>query len=389
MSSQNECQNCQKTFKTKAGLVSHEKYCKKEIFQCQYCKSKFKTKANMTKHLKSCPFKDIISEYSCKLKETEEKFNKLLELKEFDFKKRENELLEKLKEKDNDNKSLKCQIELLLKNPRIVNNNNNKTTNVLNDNKFYMIDDDLIKSFGVTLFENVLSNLDSFARVCANGLKDHVKVTDTSRHVIEYVIDNQKIKDKGGYKLSSEIFNAAQPEAEKLMFISNPNEPSHLLAKQVKNKAPSVINEFGKSLVTYCDRFKSIKKTLKNIENFKAAIKERFETFGVDAFHYEHPANVIGYIVQEFNHFLGEVENGKFNEVLSDNNRTYVKLTGHNLCEVIKDVLISEEHALKFHVANLKSSNKYEEVKGLINRFLNFESDEELINIVHNQWILN
>ena len=138
------------------------------------------------------------------------------------------------------------------------------------------------------------------------------------------------------------------------------------MAKQVKSKAPSVIDEFGKSLVTYCDRFKSIKRIIKNIENFKSALKDRFETFGVNAFHFDYPANVVGYIIQEFQDFFGHTESGKYKEILSDNDETYVRITGKELLEIIKDVLISEEHSLRFHVGNIQSSKKYDDIKNLL-----------------------
>jgi hypothetical protein len=427
------CETCNNVFKNKAGLSNHKRYCKLTIFKCEWCEKEFKENVYLRKHYSLCKSKksdnkyiDKIHEVEKKLAEREEEFKREIETmenkiarREEEFKreletmenkiarreeefKREIESLENkwsnkmkdqeaefkniLNEKNSDIKNFKSQVDLLIKNPRIVNKNTTKNTTNNNINNILVITDEKLKSFGEPLFENVLPNLEAFAKVCAKELKDHVTITDHSRYMIEYNKDSERIKDKGAFQLSSDIFDAVEPEAKKLFDITQNGESAKDLARQVVNKKSKDVDEFGKHLINYCSKFKRSTK-LKNIEKFKAALKDKFETFGIVALHYDASATA-GYIIQELHQFFRNVANERYREVLSDDDKTYIKINGQQLLSILKEILVSEEKSLKYHTSNVKSSKKYDEIVELFNRFLNYENDQELQLLFHNQWTM-
>ena len=423
MSPELKCEICDRIFKNNAGLGIHRKTCENKQFNCSWCKTEFKSKQVLNKHQSICYAKDIVIELGNKIQEQgsvisflenkiarrEEEFKREIESLENKISRREDEFKRELEslenkwvnkmkdqetefktiltEKNSDIKNLKSQVDLLIKNPRIVNKNTTKnTTNNNINNNILVITDEKLKSFGEPLFENVLPNLESFAKVCAQELKDHVTITDHSRYMIEYNKDSERIKDKGAFQLSSDIFDAVEPEAKKLFSITHNGESSKDLARKVVNKKIKDVDEFGKHLINYCSKFKRSTK-LKNIEKFKAALKDKFETFGIVALHYDASATA-GYIIQELQNFFRNVANERYREVLSDDDKTYIKINGEQLLCILKEILVSEEKSLKYHTSNVKSSKKYDEIVELFNRFINYENDQELQLLFHNQWTM-
>lgn len=394
------CQNCNQSFKNKAGFSVHKKFCKIITFKCEWCEKEFKENVYLKKHYGLCKSKKSDSKYIDKIESLqselvskEEEFKNQIESLKSEFKnklkEKEHEYKDLAKEKDYEIKNLKNQVDLLLKNPRIVTNTTNNTKNTTNNNinnNILVITDEKLKSFGEPLFENLLPSLESFAAVCAQGLKDHVRITDHSRYMIEYNKNSEHVKDKGAFQLSTDIFEAVEPEAKKLFSISEKGENSRILAKQVVGKKFRDVDEFGKHLINYCQKLKRPKR-IKNLENFRSALKEKFETFGIQVFHYDASA-VAGYIIQEFDQFFRNVRDEKYREVLMDDGENYEKISGEQLLSILKEILGSEEKSLKYHTSNIKSSSQYDSVRELFNRILNYENDKQLIQYINNQWTM-
>ncbi len=227
MSKEFLCAKCNKSFSTLGNLKAHLKtICSSQSpkIHCEFCNHTFNVKSSLKRHYTTCKVK--IERDASKEKQTNSEFILLKE--KYEREKNEFTVLKEKYEKENlvlkiELKSSNQQISHLeLENKRladIVSNLTEKmpvldqstTNNTVNINmtlfdQLNPITEETFFQYGQEITQSVLlQGLESVLNLGMKHLKDKIVCTDRSRNTLNYKINDQLVKDKGGVRLAEQL----------------------------------------------------------------------------------------------------------------------------------------------------------------------------------------
>lgn len=302
-----QCENCSKSFKSKAGFSNHVKTCKdkdRTNTQCIYCLNFFSKKSSLLIHYSTCKHKEIEEmkiNYEKKIVSQQE----LLEQQHLnDIEKLKIIYEARIKDLESEVRSKNEQIVLLKEmKPSVTNNNvtnnnyqNNSSTKIGNINaintKLRLNDD---------FFEKLRNNFDDKkvfldeSDVCrytlSQGLNNYILLLDRSRKILGFEdSEGNKIRDHDGVKLARKIYKELTPCFENITEQlkteqDDPNDyyvPTRLdrrkkLASMVAEQNKYSLESFGKSIFSEFPKYNSIENQEQKVEEIEYKDEEKVE----------------------------------------------------------------------------------------------------------------
>jgi hypothetical protein len=269
------CDKCNKTFYSLGNLNIHIKtVCSDSIvhISCQYCNQKFKTKSSLIRHTSSCKIKleqDSIREHTNKSELTllKEKYEKeTLEHKtetlvlNAELKNTKQQILYL----ESEIKRLSDLLSTLTEKMPVVDQSTTNTVNI-NVNLFdhlNPITEETFFQYGQELTQSVfLQGMESVLNLGMKHFKDKIVCTDRSRNTLNYKINDQLVKDKGGIRLAEQLIEQSIEPKIKLYdkslidtYTRKSKDPTVL--KEEQSRLDSMI-ELRNAIITNDDELKS------------------------------------------------------------------------------------------------------------------------------------
>jgi hypothetical protein len=270
------CEKCKKTFSSVGNLNFHIKTsCSDDIeyINCEFCNQQFKLKSSLTRHLSICKAKlkeDATKEQNVKdenttlkteikilkdkhkidLKTTKDKYEIEINNLKKNLKLAEENYKQQITRLEAEIKVLTEFMDTLSDKSTVQNTNSNNTYININANIFdnlKSITDETFFQYGQELTQSVLlQGIESVIGLCMKHLKDKIVCTDRARNTLNYKINDQLVKDKGGVRLAEQIIEQSiEPKVKMydktLVDTYNKKSRDHTVLKEEQSRLDSMI----------------------------------------------------------------------------------------------------------------------------------------------------